>query len=211
MGLLDELRDAAVGRPRHVLGTAATPAVVVEAMVLQRHAGAWSAGNGPRHDGRIGPLHAIVCGRGTLGNGRISLSFHDAGHVRWNARAPSARIPRADESGLRLSATLISIESGDSSRADKLLPLVYDELWRWRPTLAVRQSTKNREPFLDETIRPRIHGDLATVIRDLDSPSVVVGGVADHVSALFDMGQMVAPQKSVEQMKVALGRCPRQR
>ena len=62
-------------------------------------------------------------------------------------------------------------------------------------------STKNRKPFLDEAIRPRIHGYLATVIRDLDSPWVVVGGMADHVHVLFDMGKMVAPVKFVEQVK----------
>ena len=49
--------------------------------------------------------------------------------------------------------------------------------------------------------RPRVHGYLASVIRDLDSPWVVVGGVADHVHILFDMGKMVAPVKFVEQVK----------
>lgn len=62
-------------------------------------------------------------------------------------------------------------------------------------------STKNRVPFLDETIRPRVHAYLATVIRDLDSPWVVVGGVADHVHILFDIGKMFAPVKFVEQGK----------
>ena len=62
-------------------------------------------------------------------------------------------------------------------------------------------STKNRQAFLDETIRPRVHGYLASVIRDLESPWVVVGGVADHVHILFDMGKMVAPVKFVEQVK----------
>ena len=42
---------------------------------------------------------------------------------------------------------------------------------------------------------------LASVIRDLESPWVVVGGVADHVHILFDMGKMVAPVKFVEQVK----------
>ena len=55
--------------------------------------------------------------------------------------------------------------------------------------------------FLDETIRPRVHGYLASVIRDLESPWVVVGGIADHVHILFDMGKMVAPVKFVEQAK----------
>ncbi len=62
-------------------------------------------------------------------------------------------------------------------------------------------STKNRQPFLDDEIRPRVHAYLATVIRNLDSPWVVVGGVADHVHILFDMGKMHAPVKFVEQVK----------
>ena len=62
-------------------------------------------------------------------------------------------------------------------------------------------STKNRQAFFDETIRSRVHGYLASVIRDLESPWVVVGGVADHVHILFDMGKMVAPVKFVEQVK----------
>jgi REP element-mobilizing transposase RayT len=62
-------------------------------------------------------------------------------------------------------------------------------------------STKNREPLLDRKIRTRVHGYLATTIRDLDSPWVVVGGVADHVHILFDLGKMVAPVKFVEQVK----------
>ena len=35
-------------------------------------------------------------------------------------------------------------------------------------------STKNREPFLDDEVRERVHGYLATVIRSADSPYVVV-------------------------------------
>ena len=62
-------------------------------------------------------------------------------------------------------------------------------------------STKNRRAFLDDDIRPRVHGYLATVIRDLDSPFVVVGGVADHVHILFDLGKMHAPVEFVEHVK----------
>lgn len=61
-------------------------------------------------------------------------------------------------------------------------------------------STKNRQPFLDDAIRPRVHAHLATIIRNLDSPRVVVGGVADHVHILFDMGKMHAPVEFVEQI-----------
>ncbi len=62
-------------------------------------------------------------------------------------------------------------------------------------------STKNREPFLDDQIRPRVHSYLATAIRDLDSQFVIVGGVADHVHILFDMGKIHAPVEFVELMK----------
>lgn len=62
-------------------------------------------------------------------------------------------------------------------------------------------STKNRQPSLEDIQRPRIHAYLATVIRDLDSPWVVVGGVSDHVHILFDLGKTVAPVKFVEQVK----------
>lgn len=62
-------------------------------------------------------------------------------------------------------------------------------------------STKNRQPFLDDEIRSRMHGYLATVVRDFGSQFVVVGGVADHVHILFDTGKMHAPAKYVEQVK----------
>ena len=62
-------------------------------------------------------------------------------------------------------------------------------------------STKNRKPLLNNEIRPRVHGYLATLIRDMDSPFVVVGGTTDHVHILFDMGKMHTPIEFVEQVK----------
>lgn len=62
-------------------------------------------------------------------------------------------------------------------------------------------STKNREPFLTASVRPRMHAYLASLIRDYDAPFVVVGGVADHVHLLFDMGKMRAPVDFVEHVK----------
>ena len=62
-------------------------------------------------------------------------------------------------------------------------------------------STKNRERLLDAEIRPRVHAYLATIIREMDSPWVVVGGVDDHVHILFEMGKMRAPVEFVERTK----------
>ncbi|QDT01560.1 IS200/IS605 family transposase [Adhaeretor mobilis] len=62
-------------------------------------------------------------------------------------------------------------------------------------------STKNRKPWLDEPIRPRVHAYLATTIRDMDCRWVVVGGADDHVHILFDMGKKHAPAEFVEHIK----------
>lgn len=62
-------------------------------------------------------------------------------------------------------------------------------------------STKSREPSLNSEVRPRVHAYLATIVRSLDSPWVVVGGVADHVHILFDLGKHHAPVSFVEQIK----------
>ena len=62
-------------------------------------------------------------------------------------------------------------------------------------------STKQRRPLLDNEIRPRVHAYLASVIRDLHSSYVVVGGVADHAHILFDMGKKHTPVEFVEKVK----------
>ncbi len=63
-------------------------------------------------------------------------------------------------------------------------------------------STKDRKPFLDDNIRARVHGHLASVVRAMHSPYVVVGGVEDHVHILFDMGKIYAPCELVKEIKV---------
>ena len=62
-------------------------------------------------------------------------------------------------------------------------------------------STKDRTPFLTTEIRPSVHAYLATLLRNLDAPYVVVGGVEDHVHILFDLPKLHAPVKIVEHVK----------
>ncbi len=46
-------------------------------------------------------------------------------------------------------------------------------------------STKHRQPFLkDKALRERMHGYLVGICRNLKCPSLIVGGVADHVHLL---------------------------
>jgi putative transposase len=62
-------------------------------------------------------------------------------------------------------------------------------------------STKDREPSLDSTVRPRMHAYLATVCRDFGAEVVRVGGVADHVHILTTLPRTVSQAELVEQMK----------
>jgi putative transposase len=57
-------------------------------------------------------------------------------------------------------------------------------------------STKNREPWLDSNVRPRIHAYLATICRD-------VGGVSDHVHIVTTLARTVSQAQLVEQIKKA--------
>ncbi|MCM2369597.1 IS200/IS605 family transposase [Aporhodopirellula aestuarii] len=62
-------------------------------------------------------------------------------------------------------------------------------------------STKDRFPFLKDVLRQRTHAYLSTLFRDMGSAFVVVGGVADHVHVLFDLGRIHAAKDFVEQVK----------
>lgn len=54
----------------------------------------------------------------------------------------------------------------------------------------LRFSTKERYPFLtNETIRKDIHSYLASILKAHNCPTLIVGGVADHVHALFALSK----------------------
>jgi len=62
-------------------------------------------------------------------------------------------------------------------------------------------STKNRQRFLNPSIRGRVHAYMAGIVRDLCTPYVIVGGPDDHVHSLFDIGKNHPPVKLVEIVK----------
>src|SRR5512140_1545909 len=62
-------------------------------------------------------------------------------------------------------------------------------------------STKNREPFLDSNVRPRMHAYLATICRDLGVELVRVGGVADHVHIVTTLPRTLSQAQLIEQIK----------
>lgn len=62
-------------------------------------------------------------------------------------------------------------------------------------------STKNREPWLDSTVRPRIHSYLATICRDLSAESVYIDGVSDHVHIVTTLPRTLSQARMIEQVK----------
>jgi len=62
-------------------------------------------------------------------------------------------------------------------------------------------STKDREPWLNSGVRPRMHAYLATVSRGLGGELVRVGGVADHVHIITTLPRTLSQAQLVEQIK----------
>ena len=62
-------------------------------------------------------------------------------------------------------------------------------------------STKDREPWLDPDVRPRIHAYLATICRDLGGLAFRVGGVADHVHIVATLPRTLSQADMIEHLK----------
>src|SRR5204862_6174356 len=60
-------------------------------------------------------------------------------------------------------------------------------------------STKNREPWLESHVRPRVHACLATICRELGAELVHVGGVADHVHIVTTLPRTLSQAELIEQ------------
>ena len=63
-------------------------------------------------------------------------------------------------------------------------------------------STKNREPLLcEKELRQRTHAYLAEVLKSLQCPALIVGGVADHVHVLSQLAKTQSIANVVEHVK----------
>lgn len=63
-------------------------------------------------------------------------------------------------------------------------------------------STKERHPFLlSPELLQRTHAYLGGILREAGSPSIVVGGTADHVHALFQLARTQQVSTVVEKLK----------
>ncbi|MBS1790624.1 MAG: IS200/IS605 family transposase [Acidobacteria bacterium] len=62
-------------------------------------------------------------------------------------------------------------------------------------------STKNREPWITEAIELELHKYLSAVLRECDSPALLVDGYNDHVHALFSLSRKWTIANIVEEVK----------
>jgi putative transposase len=62
-------------------------------------------------------------------------------------------------------------------------------------------STKHREPFIKSEIESNLHAYLAVVFRESKCPSLIVGGMSDHLHALFSLHRTWALADLVEEVK----------
>ena len=64
-------------------------------------------------------------------------------------------------------------------------------------------STKNREPWLESNVRPRVHAYLATICRDLGGEAFRTGGVSDHVHIVTTLPRALSQAQMIERIKKA--------
>ncbi len=62
-------------------------------------------------------------------------------------------------------------------------------------------STKNRHPWLNAAIQPKLYAYLAGIHQQCDSPALAIGGFEDHVHVLFVLHKNQALSKVVEHVK----------
>ena len=64
-------------------------------------------------------------------------------------------------------------------------------------------STKNREPFITPIIEAELHPYMATIFRELKSPSLAIDGTNDHVHMLFSLARVITVADLVEELKTS--------
>jgi len=62
-------------------------------------------------------------------------------------------------------------------------------------------STKNREPCLTAALRPKLFTYQAGILRECESPAIVIGGDSDHVHTLFTLSKNHTLCKVIEDVK----------
>lgn len=62
-------------------------------------------------------------------------------------------------------------------------------------------STKHRQPLILPEIETELHPYMATVFREMDSPTITLNGTEDHIHTLFRLGRKTSIADLVEEVK----------
>ena len=62
-------------------------------------------------------------------------------------------------------------------------------------------STKDRSPSMDDAVRIELHKYAGGILRDLDSPALVMNSVRDHIHVLFNLHRTRALSDVVMELK----------
>jgi len=64
-------------------------------------------------------------------------------------------------------------------------------------------STKHREPLITRAIEPQLHPYVASIFRDLKSPTLCLDGTFDHLHILFSLSRNIRIADLVEEVKTS--------
>jgi REP element-mobilizing transposase RayT len=62
-------------------------------------------------------------------------------------------------------------------------------------------STKNREPFIDARLAPRLYAYIGGIVRNTKSVPLAIGGIADHIHLLVSLGRQICTSDLVRDVK----------
>jgi len=62
-------------------------------------------------------------------------------------------------------------------------------------------GTKGRLPLIKEAIEPSLHGYMAGILKNMDSPALKINSVPDHIHILFRLSKNHALSKVVKNVK----------
>lgn len=62
-------------------------------------------------------------------------------------------------------------------------------------------STKQRQPFITQSIQAQLYSYMAVVLNNYKSPAKIIGGMPDHVYTLCNLSKIYSVSKIVEMVK----------
>lgn len=64
-------------------------------------------------------------------------------------------------------------------------------------------SAKERRPLIPDSVRAGLHGFVAGILKNLESPALVINSVPDHIHILCQLSKNLAACKLVEEVKTS--------